>query len=155
MIEQPNENESVVFVVTNDSNLFGFMCSDHSMFYCQSIGSSISALWGLSNPMGGFMLAFGSQKGVVSLKSNFDDLPDKFECGVRINCLMYSENLRYLIIGAHYSKVFICEFQKDNIFDTKPIEITLLTGNPIHFNMLLNQETFLMLNSTLSQLQVV
>lgn len=143
LIEQSNENDKVLFIVDSDSYLYGFLCSDHSIFLNKYMGSKITAIAGIVNPKGGYLLTIGNEKGSVFVQNNLEEFSKKMECGSKINCLEISEDLKYLIVGVNSGQVLIFISSEEEIFESLSMKSCLVTGVPIQINIMISLESFL------------
>lgn len=141
LIEMQQAENSIIFVCTKDSAIYGFLLKDHSLMYTKSIGSKITCMNGVARLTGGFFLACGTQSGNLYIKGDLQDSLNCFDCGSQINCVQFSENSRFLIAGSNNGKIFIFESINSNHFDKTPKEVVLVTGSVMSVNFLLDIAT--------------
>ena len=76
----------------------------------------------LAFPDGGIIFAFGSAKGRIMLRFDWEEIPKSFECGKAVTDIRFSSDAAYLIAACENQKIFVFIYNNNSYFQFAPKE---------------------------------
>ena len=128
------EDEKLIFIGGEDSQIYGFSTNDHDLIDKWSIGDSVTTMDCLSTEDGGIIFAFGTEKGKIVLRYDWEEFPKSFQCGKKILDIKFSPNCSHIVATSENQFIYIFRFSNGSYFEFPHKEIYLDKEIPISIN---------------------
>lgn len=113
-------DEKVVFVTGEASVVYGISTETHELIDMWSVGDSITAMDSLAFPDGGTINAFGSAKGKILLRLDWEEIPKPYDCKMPITDIKLTSDANYLVATSENKEIFVFTFKNNSYFNDSP-----------------------------------
>lgn len=87
-----------------------------------SVGDSITTMDSLAFPDGGIIFAFGSAKGRILLRFDWEEIPKSFECEKAVTDIKFSSDAAYLVAASESQQLLVFTYNNNSYFHFSPKE---------------------------------
>ena len=114
------ENEKMIFLGGDDAQIFGFSVKNHELIDKWSIGDSVSCMDCVSTEDGGIAFAFGTKKGMILLRFDWEEFPKNFTCGKEIIAIKFTPNASHIIALSVNQYIYVFAYHNGSFFEFPP-----------------------------------
>ena len=136
LLEQ--ENEKIVFIGGDNSQVFAFSTTKHELVDKWSLSDALTCMDCVATDEGGTAFAFGTQKGTVMLRFDWEEYPKSFNCGKEITCIKFTPNASHIIAASANQFAYIFIHHNGSYFDFPPKEVPFENEIPLSINFTQN-----------------
>lgn len=102
--------------------MYGISTETHELIDMWSVGDSITAMDSLAFPDGGTINAFGSAKGKILLRFDWEEIPKPYECSKAITDIKFSSDAAYLVAASENQHLYVFTYNNNSYFQDPPTE---------------------------------
>lgn len=98
------------------------------------MGDSITAMDSLAYEDGGIIFAFGSAKGRIMLRIDWEEIPKIFNLEKAVTDIKFSSDAAYLIVACENQKLYVFNYNNNSYFQFAPKELNFDQEIPVSIN---------------------
>jgi len=113
-------NDSLLMVGSESSAVESISLRSRELVEVGSVGDQIICMDGIQFPSGAFLTVFGTSKGKIIIKIDWEYIPNTFEADGSIRCLKITTDSEYLVAASDTGSLYVFTKQYKNYFYSPP-----------------------------------
>jgi WD40 repeat protein len=117
----------VLVIGSDTSQVVTLDIAKHEPMEISTIGDEIMCMDGFSFKTGAQLTVFGTRKGRILMKIDWDALPNDFEADGPINCVKITKDGLFMLVTSEAGSIFLFTKHNESYFNGAPKEYYLIT----------------------------